>query len=338
MARVGLVLGAGGFVGQAYHAGVLAALEEVFGWDPRSADVVVGSSAGSLTGAALRLGVPARDLMASATGQPLSAEGAFLAAFDQEGPEIPPFDARHALSGWRLPSAGLLTRTARRPWAFRPSSAAATLLPAGFVDITVSAEALAPFLGDQWPDGLWVCAARRDDGARTTFGRPGAPDAPLGRAVAASCAIPGYFSPVEIDGIEYLDGGVHSPTNADVVRGENLDLVIVSSPMSIAHGRARTADAGIRWAAHRRLDREVRRLRAAGTEVVRIEPTAITRAVMGMNAMAGDRSGPVARAAQADTAAYLAQTAVSARLASLSNGSRTQHSGEQRSRRSTSAA
>ena len=30
MARVGLVLGAGGFVGQAYHAGVLAALEEVW--------------------------------------------------------------------------------------------------------------------------------------------------------------------------------------------------------------------------------------------------------------------------------------------------------------------
>src|SRR5690606_36784246 len=75
MTRVGLVLGAGGFVGQAYHAGVLAALEAELGWDPRQASIVVGSSAGSLTGAALRLGVPASDLAASARGAPVSLGG-----------------------------------------------------------------------------------------------------------------------------------------------------------------------------------------------------------------------------------------------------------------------
>ena len=58
MTRVGLVLGAGGLVGQANHAGALAALEHDLGWDPRTAEIVVGSSAGSLTGTALRLGVP----------------------------------------------------------------------------------------------------------------------------------------------------------------------------------------------------------------------------------------------------------------------------------------
>lgn len=36
MTRVGLVLGAGGIVGQAYQAGVLTALEHDLGWDPRS--------------------------------------------------------------------------------------------------------------------------------------------------------------------------------------------------------------------------------------------------------------------------------------------------------------
>ena len=51
MARVGLVLGAGGIVGQAYHAGVLAAIELDLGWDPREADVIVGTSAGSVVGA-----------------------------------------------------------------------------------------------------------------------------------------------------------------------------------------------------------------------------------------------------------------------------------------------
>ena len=63
---VGLVLGAGGVVGQAYQAGVLAALQRETGWDPRDATLIVGTSAGSVTGAALRVGVPATDLAAIA--------------------------------------------------------------------------------------------------------------------------------------------------------------------------------------------------------------------------------------------------------------------------------
>src|SRR5580698_7831356 len=75
---IGLVLGAGGVVGQAYQAGVLAALEREIGWDPRLATVIVGTSAGSVTGAALRVGVPATDLAATATGAPLSRRGSAL--------------------------------------------------------------------------------------------------------------------------------------------------------------------------------------------------------------------------------------------------------------------
>jgi len=48
--KVGLVLGAGGIAGGAFHAGVLAALEEATGWDPRRAALVVGTSAGSIAG------------------------------------------------------------------------------------------------------------------------------------------------------------------------------------------------------------------------------------------------------------------------------------------------
>jgi len=72
---IGLVLGAGGVVGQAYQAGVLAALEREIGWDPRLATIVVGTSAGSVTGAALRVGVPATDLAASLYGVPPSRRG-----------------------------------------------------------------------------------------------------------------------------------------------------------------------------------------------------------------------------------------------------------------------
>jgi len=48
--RVGLVLGAGGTVGAAYHAGALTALQHDLGWDARDAAVVVGTSAGSIVG------------------------------------------------------------------------------------------------------------------------------------------------------------------------------------------------------------------------------------------------------------------------------------------------
>src|SRR3954471_24777105 len=74
MTRVGLVLGAGGVVGQAYHAGVLAVLEHDFGFDARKVEVIVGTSAGSITGTLLRLGVSAEDLAAWTVKAPLSGE------------------------------------------------------------------------------------------------------------------------------------------------------------------------------------------------------------------------------------------------------------------------
>lgn len=300
MPRIGLVLGAGGVVGQAYHAGVLAALEHDLGWDPRTADVIVGSSAGSVTGSLLRLGVPAADLAAWAVEAPLSVEGAPL--MEQLGgretdPDFPAPSPRDLLRPWRLPSPALLRRVAARPWAFRPGASAMTMMPAGRIDIAEKAEVLHAVSGDAWPDGLWICAARRRDGGRVVFGRPGSPYAPLGRAVAASCAIPGYFAPVRIGNVSYFDGGVHSPTNADVLRDEGLDLVIVVSPMSAAGGVARTADAPLRFVAHRKLERELGRLRSRGTPVVAFEPGTRTLPVMGLNAMAIDRGDRVVQAA-----------------------------------------
>jgi NTE family protein len=299
--RIGLVLGAGGVVGQAYHAGVLAALEHDLGWDPRTADVIVGSSAGSVTGSLLRLGVGASDLAAWAVEAPLSVEAEPMLerlggrdAADADFPKPSPLDL---FRPWRLPSAALLRRTAARPWAFRPGASAMTLLPAGRIDIAEKAEVLHAISGDAWPEGLWICAARRRDGGRVVFGRPGAPYAPLGRAVAASCAIPGYFSPVRIGNVSYFDGGVYSPTNADVLRDEKLDLVVVVSPMSSAGGVARSADAPLRFLAHRKLEREIGRLRSKGTPVVAFEPGARSIPVMGLNAMATDRADRVVQAA-----------------------------------------
>jgi NTE family protein len=308
-------------VGQAYHAGVLAALEQQVGWDPREADVIVGSSAGSITGAALRLGVAASDLVAWATEDSLSPAGeAFFATVGDAGDDLPVPSLTHLLRGWRFPSRALIARTARQPWGVRVAAAASTMVPAGRYDLRERTRVLDRF-GPTWPDDLWICAARRDHGQRVVFGRPDAPSARLADAVAASCAIPGWFAPVTIGDREYVDGGVHSSTNADVLTHAGLDLVVVVAPMSAAHGSSRSADAPMRWAAHRRLEAELRVLRSQGTRVVRFEPTAATLRLMGLNAMAEDRSVAVARSAMADAAAHAVAGRNGRRLAAV----RTRH-------------
>ncbi len=197
MTKVGLVLGAGGLVGQAFHSGVLAALEQDLGWDPRAADVVVGTSAGSLTAAALRMGVPAHDLAAWSAEVDLSDEGRpFLEALGPDGAELPGPTLRDLLRPWRLPSPALLARNLRRPWALRPTAVAMTMVPSGRIDLAARAEPVRPLIGEGWPDGLRICATRCTDAGRVVFGRPGSPQTSMTTAVLASCAIPRYFRPV----------------------------------------------------------------------------------------------------------------------------------------------
>ena len=77
-ARIALVLGAGGSVGHAFHSGVLSVLAEELGWDARTAEVIVGTSAGSVVGALLRAGMPAEDLASRAMNEPMTAASTTL--------------------------------------------------------------------------------------------------------------------------------------------------------------------------------------------------------------------------------------------------------------------
>ena len=306
--RVGVVLGAGGVVGHAFHAGVLAELASATGWDPRDADVVVGTSAGSVVGALLRAGVSPADMAARAMGEPMSPEGARLAAVaDRAGPR-PSIPSRPPRRGGlpRMASPGTFLRAAMTLPQLRPVRAgalAAAALPAGQVPTELVASGLRPLFRDGWPDrDLWLGAVRLDTGRRTVFGREGAPTAEVADAVAASCAIPGFFEPVEIGGVRYVDGGAHSPTNADLLAGRELDLVIVSSPMSVAGNRLRPSlDLPARRLARLYLGREAARLRRSGTPVLAFQPTAADLAVMGLNAMDPARRGPVTRQAREST-------------------------------------
>ena len=316
-ARVGLVLGAGGVAGGAFHAGVLSAVADATGWDPRTASVIVGTSAGSISGASLRAGLPARDLLARAQDRPLSAEG--QAVLRGLGPIPGPPSLRPARQP--RPAADLaatIARAARRPWLVRPSALAAALLPEGTVSTDMISEGIAALLPGTWPPApLWICAVRQSDGRRVVFGRDGRTPR-LADAVAASCAIPGFFAPVEIDGDAHLDGGVHSPTNADVVRDEGFDLVLVSSPMSRRGRRPRLSrDQPIRAWAGALLDAEARQLRRRGVDVVAFQPDDAVLASMGLNAMDPARRGAIATAAYDATRHRLDTGRLRDRLAAL---------------------
>jgi NTE family protein len=317
---VGLVLGAGGVVGQAYHAGVLAALEHDCHWDARAVDVIVGTSAGSITGSLLRNGVPATELAAWIVKAPLSREGRRLRRIlGTEIPDFEPYGVGHVLRAPSLPGREMLIRAVIRPWHFRPLAAALALLAPGRLDILDQLAALREVEALSWPDrDLWICAVRRRDGRRVVFGRPGTPPAPLHLAIAASCAVPGYFAPVDINGHTYVDGGAHSPTNAAILRGRSLDLVIVISPMSGPTPQFPTnLYEGLRWHAARMIRREGAARRASGTNVVVFRPGPAELEAMGNDFMSRQRVDKVVQQAFFAAGAYAARPEVRELLSGL---------------------
>jgi NTE family protein len=200
----------------------------------------------------------------------------------------------------------MLARVALRPWEARFGLLATALLPAGTVPTAMISAGMAPLFPEGWPaESLWLVAVRLSTGERVVFGTPSAPPAKVADAVAASCAIPGFFEPVVIEGHRYVDGGAHSPTNADLVADLGLDVVVVSSPMSRA-GRAMTGRVSpIRQWARRELDRELRRVTRSGPLVIAFQPTGADLGVMGFNAMDMGRRPAVARQAQDSTRRWL---------------------------------
>lgn len=345
MTRVGLVLGAGGSVGYAFHCGVLAALDDVLGFDARDADLLVGTSAGSVAAVFLTGGLPPGDFASSALGRPLSDEGRRVLdrlerpvtergdgdGADGDAPSATSAGTGDGTSdgrgepasddggGYRPAAPGLLARVALRPWRYRAGVVGAAALPAGDErnrDVRRYADRL---LGERWPARLRVCAVRLGDGARVVFGDGDAPSATPAQAVAASCAVPSVIAPVAIDGERYVDGGVHSPTNADVAVGE-VDLVVVSSPLSTVRADRRLApDLALRTYSGWALRREVERLRDAGAEVVTVQATAEDQRGMGTSLMDGSRRKLVLRRAYESARRRLDDPDVRERLAAIAD-------------------
>jgi NTE family protein len=292
--RIGLVLGGGGLTGGAFHAGVLGALADA-GWDARTADVLLGTSAGAITATSLAAGMPPADMVRRHLGEPLSPAATAMLA------RVSPGARGFAASDQpvRAPaSPALLGALLRNPRQAHPGKLAAAALPVGRVPTDAIAGGMDQLCQGKWPsDRLRITALRLRDGATVVFGRPGVSRPTVGSAVAASCAIPGYFAPVTIGGERYVDGGTTSACNAEAVLPEDLDAVIISAPMAIHSGARLALDTPWRRALRRQVDSEISKLRGVGTQVFLFAPTADVAAVMGANPMAAGREPAVARAA-----------------------------------------
>ena len=292
--KVGLVCGGGGILGGAWLVGALHALVEATGWDPATARYIVGTSAGSAVGSLVAEGLPSWFMVYQQRG------GDVQGMTDRFGEPI-----RHADEGSRrlrtwsgqvprpvLGSPGLALRTAVQPWRYPPTTALTGWVGRGFLSTDEIGRMIRSVVFEGWSQhpNLWIVALDYASGRRVVFGQKDSPQAHLWQAVEASCAIPGLYRPVEIGGRLYVDGGVWSPSNLDLLARTDVDTVVVLNPMSsLAPGLPTTIleriERRVRASSGRRLGREARRLRDRGVRVLLVQPEAEDLDAMGINLM-----------------------------------------------------
>jgi NTE family protein len=215
MAGFGLLLGGGGSVGIAWENGVLAGLVDAIGFEPAKSKVIVGTSAGSSVGADMALGKDPHDALAldrdsrnprRALPTPDLAKGAFA--------EI--------IALMLSPGAGT------------PETVARVAAIAKDADTVLSEDQFVAMFKrtvgtDQWPDVDF-----RPTTTACSSGLPkfwtAADGVPLSRAVASSCAIPGYFPTVSHAGEHYMDGFRGAKYHTEMVKELDLESALFIGP------------------------------------------------------------------------------------------------------------
>ncbi len=317
MTRIGLVLGGGGITGFAYITTILSVLQQTTDWDPRRADVIVGTSAGSNMGGLLRGDVPVAEAIDGLLRLPASPRSM---------ERLRQLSGRESARTTRvLPvSLKMAAREALRGATLRPGRLVTGLAPPGNVRTDSMGDRMIELHGHTWPEQpLYVTTVRIDDGERVVFGLDRT-DVDVGTAVEASSAIPGFFRPVWIENNRYVDGGVHSPINADLLVGDDLDLIIVIAPMSMddASGAVRTLNGPVRMFWRTQVRGEVEEMRRAGENVLLIEPTLAEAKSMGPTMMDPTRIVNVVMQTTSAARAALAETEMADQLAILRSASR----------------
>jgi len=272
--RKALVLGGGGITGIAWEIGVLAGLAEA-GVDLTGADLVVGTSAGSVVGAQLTSGADLETLFARQLEPPTGEQAARMTR------------AALARYAWAvLRSRGDDVGFRRRVGALALAAEQAGLTPTEQERLDVIGSRL---VSREWPDrDLRVTAVDAETGEFRVLDRTSG--VPLLQAVAASCAVPGVYPPVTIDGRRHVDGGMRSAANADLAEG--CDRVVVLAPIPRGVGPLASVDAQVTGMVAR---------------VAVVSPDEAARRAIGRNVLDPAARAGSARAGRAQAAGVAAQ-------------------------------
>lgn len=314
-----LVLGGGGLVGIAYHAGALRALEREAGVRPSSARLVVGTSAGAVVAAWLRTAGTAGELATLVSSDGLARIEASFASAGGLGRRLLGSSYVLARSFWRLPAPSLPSKLGR-------------LFPAGLASMTGSSGLGLESLFHDWPAApLWLCALDIVSGRRVVLGRapaldqvagqcsadsaPGEARLDLARAVRASCALPGLFSPVRDGKRVLVDGGVHSTTNLDLAAGSS--RVVVVAPMTYARtDPPARLERLLRRLPTLQLERELWRVARRGSRVLIVQPSAESARLHGLDVLRSTALDAIVQDADRATSLWLASPAAVSVLSS----------------------
>lgn len=317
--KTGLVLGGGGLVGLAYHAGALKALDEA-GIDLPASDVIVGTSAGAIMGSYLAAGWSPGDFYDYANGRhPRAVARAEDRRREQRNVFTPlwttPVERVQRSIGSTfavIAARGYWNRVARDRM---PHDRLRRTFPAGLYSTTETRLRLEEDLPQEWPrEGLYICGADLYTGRRVAFGHPDAPAAPLPDAVLASTAIPGVFPPVRIGGRQYVDGGIVSATSLDLAVDAGCTSIICVAPLGYRNegGAAEPRlwlPMAMRSLFARSLRREVNEARDRGVEVLVIRPWVGDLAQLGTNSMRHFDRAAMVEGARASVVRLLEQEA-----------------------------
>ena len=247
MPALGLALGGGGVVGVAWEVGVVAGLADALGWDPAGVQVLVGTSAGSLVGTQLLQGRTVDELVA---GQRSAVGGDVPLA-----PELDLAALGEIFGTWT--ACDEMTPEVARAIGQRAASAG-TVGEDEFV-----ANLGSMLVGTEWPTGdLRVTGVSVETGERAVW--TSLDGVPLERAVAASCSVPGMFPPVSVGDRRFVDGGVWSGSNADVLLGTGVEAAVFVGPL--------VGDTGLGRVCGLALERERTLLAGEGVTLVDVVP------------------------------------------------------------------
>jgi NTE family protein len=286
-----LVLHGGGSAGNAWEIGVIAGLYEA-GLDVTTADLVIGTSAGSTAAAQVTSGTYPTELLASILDTATPPRSAPTSADRGRAANTQVADHMERTNA-------IIASAADAPDMRRRLGAAALKLDDSTDDTGQQqwrATVVARLPSQVWPQQrLLVVAVDAFSGEPVVFDRESGVD--LADAVAASCANGFGVAPYTIGDSRYIDGGYRRNENADLAAGYG--RVLVLSPFG---GRSRHP---VEWGMQ--LATQVEELCATGSSVETIFPDADSRDAFGDNMMNPAARPPAARAGYAQGTALADQ-------------------------------